>query len=144
MSSLMNSAMSGLGAAQAALNTVSNNIASYNVSGYTRQTTVLSAANSTLGAGGWVGNGVTVSSVQREYNAFITNQLNAAQNQSSGLTTRYQQMSKNRRFDVGHHQLYFRDIAGFLLQPANAGQQRRRSSRAPVRAGQSSGAGEPV
>ncbi|MFJ3456848.1 flagellar hook-associated protein FlgK [Scandinavium goeteborgense] len=94
MSSLMNSAMSGLGAAQAALNTVSNNIASYNVSGYTRQTTVLSAANSTLGAGGWVGNGVTVSSVQREYNAFITNQLNAAQNQSSGLTTRYQQMSK--------------------------------------------------
>jgi flagellar hook-associated protein 1 FlgK len=86
--------MSGLGAAQAALNTVSNNIASYNVSGYTRQTTVLSAANSTLGAGGWVGNGVTVSSVQREYNAFITNQLNAAQNQSSGLTTRYQQMSK--------------------------------------------------
>ena len=94
MSSLMNSAMSGIGAAQAALNTVSNNIASYNVSGYTRQTTVLSAANSTLGAGGWVGNGVTVSSVQREYNAFITNQLNAAQNQSSGLTTRYQQMSK--------------------------------------------------
>jgi flagellar hook-associated protein 1 FlgK len=90
----MNSAMSGLGAAQAALNTVSNNIASYNVSGYTRQTTVLSAANSTLGAGGWVGNGVTVSSVQREYNAFISNQLNAAQNQSSGLTTRYQQMSK--------------------------------------------------
>lgn len=94
MSSLMNSAMSGLGAAQAALNTVSNNIASYNVSGYTRQTTVLSAANSTFGAGGWVGNGVTVTGVQREYNAFITNQLNAAQNQSSGLTTRYQQMSK--------------------------------------------------
>ncbi|MRS13567.1 flagellar hook-associated protein FlgK [Enterobacteriaceae bacterium RIT691] len=94
MASLINSAMSGLGAAQAALNTVSNNIASYNVSGYTRQTTILSAANSTLGAGGWVGNGAYVSGVQREYNAFITNQLNAAQNQSSGLTTRYQQMSK--------------------------------------------------
>ncbi|WP_330982044.1 MULTISPECIES: flagellar hook-associated protein FlgK [Enterobacterales] len=94
MSSLFNSAMSGLGAAQAALNTVSNNIASYNVAGYTRQTTVLSASNSTLGMGGWVGNGVTVTGVQREYNAFISNQLNAAQNQSSGLTTRYQQMSK--------------------------------------------------
>lgn len=94
MSSLINSAMSGLSGAQAALNTVSNNIASYNVAGYTRQTTVLSASNSTLGAGGWVGNGVYVSGVQREYNAFITNQLNAAQNQSSGLTTRYQQMSK--------------------------------------------------
>jgi flagellar hook-associated protein FlgK len=94
MSSLINSAMSGLSGAQAALNTVSNNIASYNVSGYTRQTTVLSAANSTLGPGGWVGNGVFVSGVQREYNAFISNQLNAAQTQSSGLTTRYQQMSK--------------------------------------------------
>ena len=94
MASLINTAMSGLGAAQAALNTVSNNIASYNVTGYTRQTTVLSAANSTLGAGGWVGNGAYVSGVQREYNAFISNQLNSAQNQSAGLTSRYQQMSK--------------------------------------------------
>ena len=94
MSSLINSAMSGLSAAQSALNTTSNNISSYNVTGYTRQTTVLASANSTLGAGGWVGNGVYVSGVQREYNAFITNQLRAAQNQSSGLTTRYEQVSK--------------------------------------------------
>lgn len=93
-SSLINSAMSGLSAAQAALNTVSNNINNYNVAGYTRQTTVLSQANSTLGAGGWVGNGVTVTGVHREYDAFISNQLRAAQNQSSGLTTRYEQMSK--------------------------------------------------
>ncbi len=94
MSSLINSAMSGLSAAQAALNTVSNNISSYNVTGYTRQTTVLSAAKSTLGAGGYIGNGVNVTGVQREYDAFITNQLRAAQTQSSGLTTRYEQMSK--------------------------------------------------
>ena len=94
MSSLINSAMSGLSAAQAALNTVSNNISSYNVAGYTRQNTILGAANSTLTGGGWGGNGVYVSGVQREYDAFITNQLRAAQTQSSGLTTRYQQMSK--------------------------------------------------
>ncbi len=94
MSSLINSAMSGLSAAQSALNTVSNNISSYNVAGYTRQTTILGASNSTLTGGGWLGNGVYVSGVQREYDAFITNQLRAAQNQSSGLTTRYQQMSK--------------------------------------------------
>ncbi|MBS7441965.1 flagellar hook-associated protein FlgK [Enterobacter sp. 120016] len=94
MSSLINSAMSGLSAAQSALNTVSNNISSYNVAGYTRQSTVLAASNSTLTGGGWVGNGVYVSGVQREYDAFITNQLRAAQTQSSGLTTRYQQMSK--------------------------------------------------
>ncbi|WP_448885095.1 flagellar hook-associated protein FlgK [Citrobacter telavivensis] len=94
MSSLINNAMSGLSAAQAALNTASNNISSYNVAGYTRQTTIMAQANSTLGAGGWVGNGVYVSGVQREYDSFITNQLRAAQNQSSGLTTRYEQMSK--------------------------------------------------
>ena len=94
MSSLINSAMSGLSAAQSALNTTSNNISSYNVAGYTRQTTVLASANSTLGAGGWVGNGVNVSSIQREYNAFITNQLRSAQSQSSGLSTRYDQVSK--------------------------------------------------
>ncbi|HHW3439788.1 TPA: flagellar basal body protein, partial [Escherichia coli] len=52
MSSLINNAMSGLNAAQAALNTASNNISSYNVAGYTRQTTIMAQANSTLGAGG--------------------------------------------------------------------------------------------
>ncbi|MCT4704225.1 flagellar hook-associated protein FlgK [Enterobacteriaceae bacterium H20N1] len=93
-SSLINSAMSGLSAAQAALNTVSNNISNYNVAGYTRQTTLLSQTNSTLGAGGYTGNGVYVSGVQREYDAFITNQLRAAQTQNSGLSTQYQQMSK--------------------------------------------------
>lgn len=48
MSSLINNAMSGLNAAQAALNTASNNISSYNVAGYTRQTTIMAQANSTL------------------------------------------------------------------------------------------------
>ena len=60
MSSLINNAMSGLNAAQAALNTASNNISSYNVAGYTRQTTIMAQANSTLGAGGWVGNASTL------------------------------------------------------------------------------------
>lgn len=44
MSSLINNAMSGLNAAQAALNTASNNISSYNVAGYTRQTTIMAQA----------------------------------------------------------------------------------------------------
>ncbi|KGQ11485.1 Flagellar hook-associated protein 1 [Beauveria bassiana D1-5] len=86
--------MSGLSAAQAALSTVGNNISNYNVSGYTRQTTILSQSKSTLTGGGYIGNGVYVNGVQREYDSFITNQLRAAQTQSSGLTTQYQQMSK--------------------------------------------------
>ncbi|ROP49392.1 flagellar hook-associated protein 1 FlgK [Enterobacter sp. BIGb0383] len=94
MSSLINSAMSGLSGAQAALNTASNNIASYNVAGYTRQTTLLGQSNNTLTSGGWIGNGVYVAGVQREYDSFITNQLRGAQTQSAGLTTQYEQMSK--------------------------------------------------
>ncbi|STK81715.1 flagellar hook-associated protein 1 [Escherichia coli] len=95
MSSLINNAMSGLNAAQAALNTASNNISSYNVAGYTRQTTIMAQANSTLGAGGWVGNGVYVSGVQREYECvYYQTSYVLRRRQSSGLTARYEQMSK--------------------------------------------------
>lgn len=38
--SLINTAMSGLNAAQVALSTVSNNISNYNVAGYNRQTAI--------------------------------------------------------------------------------------------------------
>lgn len=93
MSSLINSAMSGLSAAQAALNTVSNNISNYNVAGYTRQNIILNQAQSTLSGGAWYGNGATVTGVHREYNEFITTQLRNAQSQASGLTTQYQQVS---------------------------------------------------
>lgn len=92
--SLINSAMSGLNAAQAALSTVSNNISNYNVAGYNRQTTVLSQSKSALTSNGYIGNGVQVTGVHREYDAFISNQLRAAQTQNEGLTTRYQQLSK--------------------------------------------------
>ena len=93
-SSLINSAMSGLSAAQTALNTVSNNISNYNVTGYSRQTTLLSQAGSTLSGNSWIGNGVNVSGVQREYDQFITAQLRQAQNQSSALSSRYDQVSQ--------------------------------------------------
>ncbi len=58
--------MSGLNAAQAALNTVSNNINNYNVAGYTRRQLFWRRQQCTLGAGGWIGNGVYVLRVQRE------------------------------------------------------------------------------
>ncbi|MGU0044554.1 hypothetical protein ACVXHA_29620 [Escherichia coli] len=103
------------------LNTASNNISSYNVAGYTRQTAIMAQANSTLGAGGWVGNGVYVSGVQREYDAFITNQLRAAQTQSSGLTAA---MSRCRKSTICSPPvpLRWQRSAGFLHQPANAGE----------------------
>lgn len=93
MSNLINTALSGINAASAALNTTSNNISNYSVAGYSRQTTVLAQASSTLSGTNYYGNGVSVASVNREYDAFITNQLRAASTQSSGLTTQYNQLS---------------------------------------------------
>ena len=123
MSSLINNAMSGLNAAQAALNTASNNISSYNVCRiYPPKPPIMAQANSTLGAGGWVGNGVYVSGVQREYDAFITNQLRAAQTQSNGLTARYEQMSKIDNMLSTSTSSLATQMRGILHQPANAGE----------------------
>ncbi|QGU88027.1 flagellar hook-associated protein FlgK [Erwinia sorbitola] len=93
MANLINTAMSGLSAASAALNTTSNNITNYAVTGYSRQTTVLAQANSTLSGNNYYGNGANVSTVYREYDQFITNQLRAASAQSSAITTQYSQIS---------------------------------------------------
>jgi len=93
MANLINTAMSGLSAASAALNTTSNNITNYAVTGYSRQTTVLAQANSTLSGNNYYGNGANVSTVYREYDQFITNQLRAASAQSSAITTQYGQVS---------------------------------------------------
>lgn len=88
------SALSGLSAAQLALDTVSNNVANVNVQDYSRQSTVMTQANSTYNGVGWIGNGVQVTSVRREYNDFITNQLRQAQATNSEIATRFQQMQR--------------------------------------------------
>ncbi|MCX8956372.1 flagellar hook-associated protein FlgK [Erwinia psidii] len=93
MSNLINTALSGINAASAALNTTSNNISNYSVAGYSRQTTVLAQSSSTLSGSNYYGNGVSVASVNREYDAFITNQLRAASTSSSALSTQYSQLS---------------------------------------------------
>lgn len=93
MSSIINSAMSGLSAAQAALSTTSNNISNYTVAGYSRQTAILSQSNSTLQGNSYYGNGVTLSGVQREYDEFITAQLRGSSANYSAVNTQYKQIS---------------------------------------------------
>ncbi|PWC17426.1 flagellar hook-associated protein FlgK [Brenneria corticis] len=94
MSNLINTAMSGLKGAQAALSTVSNNISNQAVTGYSRQNVLLSQAVSTSTSAGYIGNGVNVVGINREYNDFIATQLRSAQTQSSSATTYYEQISK--------------------------------------------------
>ncbi|MEH2920928.1 flagellar hook-associated protein FlgK [Samsonia erythrinae] len=94
MSNLINTAMSGLKGAQVALSTVSNNISNQAVAGYSRQNTILEQAISNSTSAGYIGNGVNVVSVNREFNEFVTNQLRSAQTTSSSVTAYYEQISK--------------------------------------------------
>lgn len=92
-SSLINTAMSGLNAAQAALSTVGNNIANVSVAGYNRQTTIINQSNGTATGAGYIGNGVTVTGVNREYNSFVVKQLLGSSATSSALSTQLDQAS---------------------------------------------------
>ncbi|SMB39011.1 flagellar hook-filament junction protein 1 [Serratia proteamaculans] len=92
--SLINTAMSGLNAAQVALSTVSNNISNYNVTGYNRQTAILAQNGGLSTMNGFIGNGVTVTSVNREYNQFITNQLRSAQGNAEAQGAYYEKISQ--------------------------------------------------
>ncbi|MCA6925398.1 flagellar hook-associated protein FlgK [Pectobacterium versatile] len=94
MSNLINTAMSGLKGAQVALSTVSNNISNQAVTGYSRQNAILEQATSSSTSAGYIGNGVNVVSINRQYNEFITNQLRSAQTTSSSVTAYYEQISK--------------------------------------------------
>ncbi|MGM3174060.1 flagellar hook-associated protein FlgK [Dickeya lacustris] len=94
MANLINTAMSGLSAAQAALSTVSNNISNQAVTGYSRQDALLVQNNGTTTSAGYIGNGVNVVSINRDYNDFIAKQLRSAQTTSSATTSYYEQISK--------------------------------------------------
>lgn len=82
MSNMLGIGISGLNAAQVALNTVGNNLANVDTAGYSRQTVVqveqIGQSNGRL----TVGSGVDVVAVQRQYSEFLTN---AVWNSSSSV-----------------------------------------------------------
>ncbi|WP_426700494.1 flagellar hook-associated protein FlgK [Rhodanobacter sp. Col0626] len=72
MSNLLSTGISGLSAAQVALNTVGNNISNTNTDGYSRQT-VQQTQRLTQSSGRYtIGSGVDVVSVQRAYSQYLT------------------------------------------------------------------------
>ena len=93
MSGLINSAMSGLSAAQSALMITSLNISNYTVAGYNRQTLLLSQAGSRFSGNAWYGNGVNVNGVQRQYDELITRQLMEASAKNSAAGSQFAQIS---------------------------------------------------
>lgn len=91
---LINTAMSGLNAAQAAMNTIGNNIANSSVKWYNRQTTVFNENGGTMTGNGYIGNGVNVSRIHREYNEFIAGQMNRAAAKQSSLNSYVKNISQ--------------------------------------------------
>jgi flagellar hook-associated protein 1 FlgK len=74
MGDLLSSATSSLLAMRTALDTTSHNIANANTDGYSRQRVQLAVRNPTPYANGFIGSGVDVKTVERQYDEFMASQ----------------------------------------------------------------------
>ncbi|MBA2779516.1 flagellar hook-associated protein FlgK [Billgrantia kenyensis] len=86
MSTIFSVGLSGLNAAQNALNTTSNNISNVYTPGYNRELTILGQSRADAG--------VQVNDIQRQFNQYVASQLNAATSSSSALKTYENQISQ--------------------------------------------------
>ncbi|HEY0891662.1 MAG TPA: flagellar basal body protein, partial [Cellvibrio sp.] len=88
MSGLLSNAVSGLQASQNALRTAGHNISNANTAGYSRQeVNYATRPEQNIGAAGFIGSGVTTTSIERVVNEFVTAQLRLD-------TTTYNQLNK--------------------------------------------------
>ena len=85
--SMLSTGLSGLNAAQNALNSTSNNISNVYTPGFNREVTVLGEKSSGSG-------GVQVNDIQRQFNHYVADQLNNARTQSSALEKYSQQIEQ--------------------------------------------------
>ncbi|MBI1771219.1 MAG: flagellar hook-associated protein FlgK [Burkholderiales bacterium] len=86
--------LSALNAAQLGITTTGHNIANASTPGYNRQT-ILQAANEPQNLGGsFVGQGVSVTQIQRQYNSFLGGQVNASQSAKNQADVYFTQISQ--------------------------------------------------
>jgi flagellar hook-associated protein 1 len=91
---LLSTSISGLLAFQRALGTTGHNVANANTPGYSRQRVELSTRPPTPSGDGFIGNGVSVNTVERVINSFIGGQLNAATSGNGSLQEYYRLASQ--------------------------------------------------
>ncbi|MBQ0131556.1 MAG: flagellar hook-associated protein FlgK, partial [Comamonas sp.] len=87
--SLMNVDVSALTANQQALTTTGHNIANVNTAGYSRQTVSLKQQVGQNEGNGYVGRGVQVNTIVRQYDELLSKQANAASAASNADKARY-------------------------------------------------------
>lgn len=88
MSGILNIGTRALVANQTVLQTVGNNIANVNTPGYSRQSAILQTVEGQFTGGGYIGKGVDVASIERNYSAFLNRQSTLADAISAGDTAR--------------------------------------------------------
>lgn len=92
MADILSTSISGLMAFQTALATTSHNISNVNTDGYSRQVTDLATRIPEPTGAGFIGTGVNVTSVQREYDKFLTQSLRTQTSLQQKLTS-YQSLA---------------------------------------------------
>ena len=105
MSSLIGTSLSGLKAAQSALNIASNNIANANTIGYNTESVNLSTAPAIFSEGGFGGQGVNTATVTRSYNQFVSQQVMSS-------TSAYAQANTLSRLAFGLDQTLSNQVTG--------------------------------
>ena len=85
MANVLNNGISGLLSYQRALSTTGHNIANADTVGYSRQRTLFTAQTPQNMGAGWMGNGVRVLAVERQYNDFLATQTRNTQSAASNL-----------------------------------------------------------
>lgn len=92
MAGIFSIGVSGIQAAQMGLMVTQHNISNSNTAGYNRQSTV-QVSELALGTGsGYVGNGVRVSTIERQYDSFLSKQLSQNQTVYSALESNFTQV----------------------------------------------------
>ena len=102
MSALMSIGKTAMYASYAALQTTGNNIANANTAGYSRQEAQLAEASSQFTGSGFFGKGVTVTTVARAYDKYLTNQAVATQSTAAADAARLDRLNQlDNVFPIG-------------------------------------------
>lgn len=94
MAGFLQISLTGLNAAQAALNTTSHNISNANVSGYSRQQVVQSASTPIFSGVGFFGQGTQIETVKRVYSDYLTAQVLNADTSRAQYETHYNEIKQ--------------------------------------------------
>lgn len=94
MAGLLSSAISGLRVSQSALQTTGHNIANANTAGYSRQKVETASNSGQFTGSGFIGNGASVTTVERAVDQFLISQLRGETSLSAGLNAFNEQIGQ--------------------------------------------------